>query len=56
MTKEAKRLFTLDGREAESIWAAIWLAAAEYEAGRMGESYLQFAVIAAREAGAAVVS
>jgi LuxR family maltose regulon positive regulatory protein len=30
--KEARRLFGLDGREAESTWAAIWLAAAEYEA------------------------
>ena len=31
--KEAKDLFLLDGRETESIWAMIWLAAAEYEAG-----------------------
>jgi LuxR family maltose regulon positive regulatory protein len=31
--KEARRLFVQDGRETESIWAAVWLAAAEYEAG-----------------------
>jgi LuxR family transcriptional regulator, maltose regulon positive regulatory protein len=31
---EARRLFVLDGREAESISAAVWLAAAEYEAGQ----------------------
>ncbi|HEX8991358.1 MAG TPA: tetratricopeptide repeat protein [Anaerolineales bacterium] len=31
--KEARRLFVLDGHEMESIWAAVWLAAAEYEAG-----------------------
>ncbi|HTP02827.1 MAG TPA: tetratricopeptide repeat protein [Anaerolineales bacterium] len=31
---EARRLFVLDGREAESVCAAIWLAAAEYEAER----------------------
>ncbi len=28
---EAKRCFTLDGREMESIWSSVWLAAALYE-------------------------
>lgn len=61
--KEAKRCFGQDGREMESTWTSVWLAAAEYEAGQQEaareeiksavpspQQVKQAAVVAARQA------
>jgi two-component SAPR family response regulator len=60
---EAKRCFTEDGRETESIWSAVWLAAAHLQAGQTTAAMREFgealqqpkplshsAVVAARQA------
>jgi ATP/maltotriose-dependent transcriptional regulator MalT/DNA-binding SARP family transcriptional activator len=61
---EAKRCFAEDGRETESIWSAVWLAAAHLQAGQTTAAMREFgealqqpkplshsAVVAARQAG-----